>query len=138
MTQSAPQTGISLKVTKTINAPRERVFAAEFPLDLRVPSRREHSRERQPGGWTLAKATLEQDALLGERIQVRCRVAFGTESPQVAGREGVDGEQDDGGPLGDFVGHGEIPAAARLWGGGQLQVPAVTVLVNAIVWDFPG
>ena len=28
MTQSAPQTGISLKVTKTINAPRERVFAA--------------------------------------------------------------------------------------------------------------
>ncbi|MCH2510357.1 MAG: hypothetical protein MK109_08925 [Dehalococcoidia bacterium] len=27
MTQSAPQTGISLKVTKTINAPRERVFA---------------------------------------------------------------------------------------------------------------
>jgi len=28
MTQSAPQTGISLKVSKTINAPRERVFAA--------------------------------------------------------------------------------------------------------------
>jgi uncharacterized protein YndB with AHSA1/START domain len=28
MTQSAPQTGISLKVTKTIKAPRERVFAA--------------------------------------------------------------------------------------------------------------
>jgi len=28
MTQSTPQTGISLKVTKTINAPRERVFAA--------------------------------------------------------------------------------------------------------------
>ena len=28
MTQSAPQTGISLKVTKTINAPKERVFAA--------------------------------------------------------------------------------------------------------------
>ena len=28
MTQSAPQTGISLKVTKTINAPRKRVFAA--------------------------------------------------------------------------------------------------------------
>ena len=28
MTQSAPQTGISLKVTKTINAPRERVCAA--------------------------------------------------------------------------------------------------------------
>ncbi len=27
MTQSAPQTDISLKVTKTINAPRERVFA---------------------------------------------------------------------------------------------------------------
>jgi hypothetical protein len=28
MTQSTPQTGISLKVTKTIKAPRERVFAA--------------------------------------------------------------------------------------------------------------
>lgn len=28
MTQSAPQTGISLTVSKTINAPRERVFAA--------------------------------------------------------------------------------------------------------------
>ena len=28
MTQSAPQTGISLTVNKTINAPRERVFAA--------------------------------------------------------------------------------------------------------------
>lgn len=31
MTQSAPQTGISLQVTKTINAPRERVFAACGP-----------------------------------------------------------------------------------------------------------
>ncbi len=28
MTQSAPQTGISLSISKTINAPRERVFAA--------------------------------------------------------------------------------------------------------------
>lgn len=28
MTQSAPQTGISLSVSRTINAPRERVFAA--------------------------------------------------------------------------------------------------------------
>ena len=28
MTQSAPQTSISLKVIKAINAPRERVFAA--------------------------------------------------------------------------------------------------------------
>ena len=28
MTQSAPQTGLRLKVTKAINAPREQVFAA--------------------------------------------------------------------------------------------------------------